>query len=271
MPTTTQLVISGLSKPGVLAQVAQVLGEAKVNIKAFSAPEVAGTGKLRLLVADLEEARAALKAATIKFTEETALLLSLENKPGALKEVADLLNKARINIKCGYCTPSREGKRAIVVLTVSNTEKALTILQRSIARRVLDMSRGPRSCRSCWPVLLFATLFVGALDGCSGTPKPTYFPGYPVGFVERGVASWYGPGFHGNKTANGERYDMHQLTAAHRTLPLGSIAVVRSMSTGRQVTVRINDRGPFARGRVLDLSLAGAQALGMTGAGTERD
>ena len=78
MPTTTQLVISGLSRPGVLAQVAQVLGEAKVNIKAFSAPEVTGTGKLRLLVADLEGARAALKAAKIKFTEETALLLSLE-------------------------------------------------------------------------------------------------------------------------------------------------------------------------------------------------
>ena len=129
MPTTTHLVISGLSKPGVLAQVAQVLGEANVNIKAFSAPEVAGMGKLRLLVAELEEARTALKGASIKFTEETALLLSLENKPGALKEVADLLNKARINIKCGYCTPSREGKRAIVVLTVSNTEKALTILQ----------------------------------------------------------------------------------------------------------------------------------------------
>jgi hypothetical protein len=112
-----------------MAQVAQVLGQAKVNIKAFSAPEVTGTGKLRLLVADLEGARAALKVAMIKFTEETALLLSLENKPGALKEVADLLTKARINIKCGYCTPSREGKRAIVVLTVSNTAKALTILR----------------------------------------------------------------------------------------------------------------------------------------------
>jgi rare lipoprotein A len=62
---------------------------------------------------------------------------------------------------------------------------------------------------------------------------------------------------------------MHQLTAAHRTLPLGSIAVVRSMNTGRQVTVRINDRGPFTRGRVLDLSLAGANALGMTGSGTD--
>ncbi|HKC94990.1 MAG TPA: hypothetical protein VKB81_13320, partial [Nitrospira sp.] len=84
MPTTTQLVISGQSRPGVMAQVASVLGGAGVNIKAFSAPEVTGTGKLRLLVADLEGARTALKTAKIKFTEETALILSLENKPGAL-------------------------------------------------------------------------------------------------------------------------------------------------------------------------------------------
>ena len=122
----------------------------------------------------------------------------------------------------------------------------------------------------------FSPAFVGALlvtaivIGCSSPPKPTYFPGYPIGYVEGGVASWYGPGFHGNLTANGERYDMHKLTAAHRTLPLGSIAVVRSATTGREVTVRINDRGPFARGRVLDLSMAGAQALGMIGNGTDR-
>jgi rare lipoprotein A len=131
------------------------------------------------------------------------------------------------------------------------------------------MSHGSQSSWSRWPIFLLVTILIGVLAACGRVPKPTYFPGYPVGFVERGVASWYGPGFQGNKTANGERYDMHQLTAAHRTLPLGSIAVVRSMSTGRQVTVRINDRGPFARGRVLDLSLAGAHALGMTGAGTD--
>jgi len=129
MPTATQLVISGQSKPGALARVTAVLGDAGVNIKAFSAPEVTGPGKLRLLVADLDGARAALRSAKIKFREETALLLSLENKPGALRKVADLLMKSRINIKCGYCTPSREGKRAIVVLTVSNTDKALTILR----------------------------------------------------------------------------------------------------------------------------------------------
>jgi rare lipoprotein A len=96
-----------------------------------------------------------------------------------------------------------------------------------------------------------------------------YPPGYPLGYIERGVASWYGPGFHGNKTANGERYDMNQLTAAHRTLPLGSIALVRSLTSGREVTVRINDRGPFAKGRVLDLSYAGARAIGMVGSGTD--
>ena len=132
------------------------------------------------------------------------------------------------------------------------------------------MAHGPQASWSHNLVFLLLPVLVATLAACGGAPKPSYFPGYPVGFVERGVASWYGPGFHGNKTANGERYDMHQLTAAHRTLPLGSIAVVRSMSTGQQVTVRINDRGPFARGRVLDLSLAGAQALGMTGAGTDQ-
>ncbi|MFO0773652.1 MAG: septal ring lytic transglycosylase RlpA family protein [Nitrospiraceae bacterium] len=109
-----------------------------------------------------------------------------------------------------------------------------------------------------------------ALVDCSGfgSQRVVHPPGYPLGYVERGEASWYGPGFHGNKTANGETYDMHQLTAAHRTLPLGSVAVVRSLANGREVTVRINDRGPFARGRILDLSLASAQALQMVGTGT---
>jgi rare lipoprotein A len=97
-------------------------------------------------------------------------------------------------------------------------------------------------------------VIVACVAGCgSSPPKPVHFPGYPIGFVERGMASWYGPGFHGNRTANGEQYDMHKLTAAHRTLPLGSIA-----------------RGPFAKGRVLDLSYAGARTLGMVGSGTDQ-
>lgn len=121
-------------------------------------------------------------------------------------------------------------------------------------------------------VLTCLLLALWGLDGCAARPVPRgdYPPGYPIGYVERGVASWYGPGFHGNKTANGERFDMHEFTAAHRTLPLGSVATVRSLSNGRRVTVRINDRGPFARGRILDLSLAAAQSLGMTGQGTDQ-
>jgi rare lipoprotein A len=108
--------------------------------------------------------------------------------------------------------------------------------------------------------------------GCGTAPAARHVPasGYPVGYVERGVASWYGPGFHGRKTANGETYDMRQLTAAHRTLPLGSVVLVRSLTSGRAVTVRVNDRGPFAKNRILDLSQAGAQALGMVGNGTDQ-
>jgi hypothetical protein len=134
MPTTTQLVITEQSKPGTLAHVASVLGRAGVDIKAFSAPEVSGTGKLRkgmlrLIVADLDRARVTLEAAKIRFREETALVLGLENKPGALSVVAEHLKEARVNIISGYYTPSREGGKAIVVLTVSNTKKAMDILR----------------------------------------------------------------------------------------------------------------------------------------------
>jgi hypothetical protein len=134
MPTTTQLMINEHSKPGVLARVATILGKAGVNIKAFSAPDVTGSGKgrkgtLRFIVADLERARVALKGEKIRFREETALVLGLDNKPGALSEVAEHFKQARINIICGYYTPSREGGKAIVVLTVSNTKKAMEILR----------------------------------------------------------------------------------------------------------------------------------------------
>lgn len=86
--------------------------------------------------------------------------------------------------------------------------------------------------------------------------------------TEVGVSSWYGPGFHGQLTASGERYDQHALTAAHRTLPLGTRVEVRNLANGRSVRVRINDRGPYKMGRVLDLSRAAADVLGMIGPGT---
>jgi rare lipoprotein A len=84
---------------------------------------------------------------------------------------------------------------------------------------------------------------------------------------ENGHASWYGPRFHGRLTASGERYDMYALTAAHKTLPFGTVVRVRSEVLGREVDVRINDRGPFAPGRVIDVSRAAAEALGLVGVG----
>ena len=84
---------------------------------------------------------------------------------------------------------------------------------------------------------------------------------------QRGGASWYGPGFHGRRTANGERFDMHALTAAHPTLPFGTKVRVRSLVNGREVEVRITDRGPYSRGRIIDLSRAAAVALDMLGLG----
>jgi rare lipoprotein A len=83
--------------------------------------------------------------------------------------------------------------------------------------------------------------------------------------VQTGIASWYGRPFHGRRTASGERYDMHALTAAHRTLPMPSYALVRTPANDRQVIVRINDRGPFKRGRIVDLSRAAAKLLGIEG------
>jgi len=81
--------------------------------------------------------------------------------------------------------------------------------------------------------------------------------------LERGHASWYGGQFHGRRTASGENYNKYALTAAHKTLPFGTIVRVRSLKLGREVEVRINDRGPFAKGRVIDVSQAAAEALGM--------
>lgn len=129
MPSTTQLVVTEESKRGTLARVASLLGKAGVNIKAFCAPAVEGHGELRLIVSDLDKARQALKGEKITFREETALVLSLHNEPGALSDVAAHLHEAGINIDCAYLTPSREGKRAIVVLTVSDVQKALATLQ----------------------------------------------------------------------------------------------------------------------------------------------
>jgi rare lipoprotein A len=88
------------------------------------------------------------------------------------------------------------------------------------------------------------------------------------GFTQTGVASWYGKDFHGKKTSNGEIYDMHAMTAAHKTLPLGVFLKVHNRENGRETIVRVNDRGPFVKGRILDLSYAAAKTLGVDTVGT---
>lgn len=97
-----------------------------------------------------------------------------------------------------------------------------------------------------------------------------YTPHRDDDYTEVGYASWYGPQFHGKPTANGETFDMNQLTAAHRTLPLPSYVRVTNLSNGRTVVLRVNDRGPFANERILDVSRRGAQILGFEQKGVQR-
>lgn len=97
-----------------------------------------------------------------------------------------------------------------------------------------------------------------------------YYPAVDYGYQETGIASWYGSKFHGRATANGEIFDRRQLTAAHRTLPMPSMVRVTNLDNGRQLELRVNDRGPFARGRIIDISERGAELLGFKEQGTAR-
>lgn len=94
-----------------------------------------------------------------------------------------------------------------------------------------------------------------------------YYPKVDYSYNKKGIASWYGPGFHGKRTANGEVYDQNALTAAHKTLPLPSIVKVTNLENRRSIVVRINDRGPFAPGRIIDMSKRGAELLGFKNKG----
>lgn len=109
-------------------------------------------------------------------------------------------------------------------------------------------------------VVIALTLLGVALLSTSG--RASQPPGSSGGFVERGIASWYGPGFHGRLTASGEVFDQRAMTAAHKTLPHGSVVRVTDEATGRSVVVKINDRGPFKPGRIIDLSERAAEELG---------
>jgi rare lipoprotein A len=97
-----------------------------------------------------------------------------------------------------------------------------------------------------------------------------YYPQEDYKYEETGIASWYGPGFHGRKTANGEIFDQNALTAAHRTLPLPSVVQVTNLQNGRSITLRVNDRGPFSKNRIIDVSRKAAQLLGFEAGGTAK-
>lgn len=120
----------------------------------------------------------------------------------------------------------------------------------------------------------FALLLALVIAGCSpGTPRFAARPSPPTGTEElrlEGIASYYADEFHGRATANGEIYDMHELTAAHRTLPFNTRVRVTNLANNKSVVVRINDRGPFVADRIIDLSLRAAEELSMIGPGTAR-
>lgn len=132
-------------------------------------------------------------------------------------------------------------------------------------------------------ISLFFIVFTASLahcfyDGKAGAPatqrpyiinNQTFFP-LPSsrGYVEKGIASWYGPDFHGRQTSNGEIYDMYKQTAAHKILPMNTMVLVTNLVNGRKTVVRINDRGPFVSGRIIDLSYRAAREIGVLRHGT---
>ena len=129
--------------------------------------------------------------------------------------------------------------------------------------------RGIRSCLSgslggaSWLLALLLSI------GCSIPPAKVRLPAPPAGGLSQtGIASWYGPGFHGRATASGEIYNQNEFTAAHQTLPLGTRVMVTNLENGSTAEVTINDRGPFAKGRIIDLSYSAAQLIQMIGPGT---
>jgi hypothetical protein len=128
MPKATQLTVSLKSKPGVLAQLAKTLADARVNIVTLSADAVSGRGKIRVIVNDAVTAKRALRRARYRFAEEPAFVVRLRNKPGVLARVANKLAKAKVNIKSAYATTAGRGS-ATAVFTVGSAKKARKILR----------------------------------------------------------------------------------------------------------------------------------------------
>ena len=127
--------------------------------------------------------------------------------------------------------------------------------------------RGPGPSRARLFRLTASVAAAFALATCTSSKHASVPQAAPAGYVEEGLASWYGEPYHGRPTASGPRYDMNEMTAAHRTLPFGTLVRVTNLDNGKHATVLINDRGPFVAGRIIDLSRAGAEAIESVGPG----
>ena len=139
--------------------------------------------------------------------------------------------------------------------------------------RLVMVSRNTRGSqtgrRRTSPWAIAGAIALGSF-GCARVTLPPSPPVPTAVWLEEGIASWYGDAFHGRETASGEIYDMEAMTAAHRTLPFGTVLQVQNLDNGRVTTVRVNDRGPFVSGRHVDLSRRAALELDMVGSGTAR-
>lgn len=139
--------------------------------------------------------------------------------------------------------------------------------EHGVRRHAAALESADASAHSAWPAALALALSTGLLLAACARPPAVAPRPVVLGMAETGLASWYGPDFHGRRTSSGEVFDMYQLTAAHRELPLGTWIMVTNLDNGRTVEVRVNDRGPFIPERIVDVSYAAAGILGMLGPG----
>lgn len=177
------------------------------------------------------------------------------------QSVSDSVN---LNLLARHCALPAAGVLLALVLSAcaplsQSTEGAVATTGDAA---VLTQGAGALVAKAAPP----ATAWDRMKDPAQGIEKHMYDLESPE-VDQQGLASWYGPGFHGRKTANGERFNQYELTAAHPTYAFGTQLCVRSKSTGQAVVVRVNDRGPYAKNRVIDLSKAAAQELGMMSKG----
>ena len=145
------------------------------------------------------------------------------------------------------------------------------ILATGLGLAVLSSPVMAKEAKASKAKVVHTTVKVSKTSVSGQVKKVSYSPvSAKAKFASSGVASYYGPGFHGRRTANGETFNMHAMTAAHRTLPFGTLVKVTNLSNGKSTVVRVNDRGPYVGNRVIDLSVAAAKEIGSTHSGTAR-